>query len=70
MHEFPITYRKLLEALKELSDAQLDTSVTVYDPETEECIPIYDTVLSDEFPELDLDPQPLLLTNSDWVPMP
>lgn len=63
MEEFPITYRKLLEALKELSDEQLDTSVTVYDPDTEECIPIYDTILSDMIPDLDMDPQPLLVVN-------
>jgi hypothetical protein len=63
MEEFPITYRKLLDALKELSSEQLDMSVTVYDPDTEECIPVYDTVISDVIPELDMDPQPLLVLN-------
>ena len=64
----PLTYRELLAACQELSEELLDSSVTIFEPTTNECFPIYDHVLYTELPqeiqdELDFDnEQPLLVT--------
>ena len=47
-----MTYRKLQEALNELSDEQLDMTVTVY-LDTQEAFPVDDTFLVSELPEDD-----------------
>lgn len=67
MNELPLTYRQLFEALKELTEEQLDSSVSILDGD--ECIPVYQTILFSELPEsmqedMDLDEsQPLLVIN-------
>lgn len=64
-----VTYRHILEALKELSDEQLDMTASVYDTDIGEVIPITDTFTVLNLPdnhreELDgvvEDDQPLLI---------
>ena len=61
------TYRKLLEALSELTDEQLDMTVSTYCPETNEIVPVGETFVASELPEkhydeVDVeDDQPLLV---------
>ena len=46
MNNIPITYRKLLSRLQELTPEQLDKSVSVRN--NDEFFPVFDTILSDE----------------------
>jgi hypothetical protein len=50
MNQRPLSYRQLLNALQELSDDQLDMSVTMVDRDGEG-IPIYDHILVGELPQ-------------------
>lgn len=67
-----VTYRHILEALKELSDEQLDMTASVYETDIREVIPITDTYTVENLPDnhrLELDgvvenEQPLLIVGS------
>ena len=45
--ENPITYKDLLDALKELTDEQLKMSACIYFSDSKECLDVYETTLSD-----------------------
>lgn len=69
MNVKPLTYRQLLEALKELPEESLNMTVTVIDASASEAYPVYETTLVSELPtrlrqefedSLDLD-QPALV---------
>ena len=68
LQSIPTTYRELKIAINELTEEQLDMSVTVLDDELGEMLPIADLMLFSEMPpeiqdNHDLDEnQPLLIT--------
>ena len=48
-----VTYRHILEALKELTDEQLDMTASVYETDIREVIPITDTYTVENLPDND-----------------
>lgn len=64
--ESPITYRYLLDALKELTEEQLNMSACVYFKHSKECLDVYDTTLSDlvDMDDVAGENQPLLVVDA------